>query len=111
MFMMPVELYKLKKTPSGRGLWTYMAAILHVTEMDKGKSFPLKKFLGNFKTHTDNGRIAKVAGGYQLTDIGIDYFNDRFSIGSRQHIDKAEVDIMIIGITKGMGSEEWLKIL
>jgi hypothetical protein len=79
-------LYKLTRTPNGRKLWTYMAAILEVTRMDQGATYPLKKFLGNFKTHLDSGRIVAVAGGFQLTPAGIDYFHDRYSQGSSQHI-------------------------
>lgn len=103
------RLYKLIKTPSGRKLWTYMAAIIEVSGMENGLTFPLKQFLKNFKTHIDNGRISRVAEGYQLTDIGIDYFRDRYNSGSRQHIDKSEVELMILGIT-GKGSDEWVLV-
>jgi hypothetical protein len=104
------QLYKLATTPSGRKLWTYMAAILEVTGMDQGRTFPLKKFLGNFKTHLDNGRISPVDGGYQLTQRGRDYFRDRYNSNSSQHIDRAEVEAMIRGITTGVGSDEWIAV-
>lgn len=99
-------LYKLKKTPSGRALWTYMAAILEVTEMDKGKAFPLNKFLGNFQTHLDNVRIVHASDGYQLTPKGMDYFKDRYSVGSQQHIERDMVEVMIGGIKTGGGAWE-----
>ena len=104
-------LYKLARTPNGKRLWTYMAAILEVTRMDQGTTYPLKKFLGNFKTHLDSGRIVPVAGGFQLTSAGIDYFHDRYSQGSSQHIERAEVDVMIRGITTGVGSDEWIELI
>jgi hypothetical protein len=104
------QLYKLTTTPSGRKLWTYMAAILEVTGMDQGQTFPLKKFLGNFKTHLDNGRISRVDDGYQLTPRGRDYFRDRYNPGNPQHIDRAEVKAMIRGITTGAGSDEWIAV-
>jgi hypothetical protein len=43
-------LHKLGKTPAGKALYTYFAAILQVTGMDQGKVYPLKKFLGNLVT-------------------------------------------------------------
>ena len=101
------QFYKLTKTPSGRELWTYMAAVLEATGMDKGKVYPLKKFLGNFKTHLDNGRVLRVDKGYQLTPIGIDYFQDRYSANSRQHIERSEVESMLKGIKTGLGSGDW----
>ena len=105
------HMYKLKATPSGRHLWTYMAAILEVTEMDQGKVFPLKKFFGNFKTHLDNGRIVRVEGGYQLTQTGKDYFLDRYSLGNPQHIERAEVESMIQGITGDLVTDEWIEVM
>jgi hypothetical protein len=102
--------YKLQVTPSGKKLWAYMAAILAVTGMAKGGVFPLNKFLGNFKTHLDSQRIVRVAGGYQLTSVGKDYFQDRFSPGSPQHIDRYEVDQMVRGINTGVGPEASVKI-
>jgi hypothetical protein len=104
------QLYKLSKTPSGKALWTYMAAILNATNMDKSQIYPLKKFLGNFKTHLDNDRIKLVQGGYQLTSKGKDYFQDRYSPGSPQHIDKSEVEIMIKGIVTGVGTGDWVAV-
>ena len=61
------QFYKLATTPRGRQLWIYMAAILEVTEMDQGKSFPLKRFLGNFQTHLAAGRIERVPEGFSYT--------------------------------------------
>lgn len=58
------QLYKLAITPSGRRLWTYMAAILVVTEMDQGKPFPLKRFLKNFQA--SSGCRANRAGARRL---------------------------------------------
>ena len=81
------QFYKLKKTPGGQKLWSYMAAILEVTGMDKGKVYPFNKFLRNFSTHLESGRIVRADGGYQLTPAGVDYFRDRYSPGSRQHIE------------------------
>ena len=103
------KLFKLKNTPSGRKLWTYMAAILEVTGMDKGNPYPLNKFFGNFKTHLDNGRILRVSEGYQLTPSGIEYFNDRYKAGNKQHIERAEVDTMKHFMIHG-DNDEWTKL-
>lgn len=105
------QLYKLKKTPNAPKLWSYMAAILEVTGMDKGKVFPLNKFLGNVRTHRESGRIVRASGGDQLTSAGVDYFRDRYSAGSPQHIERAEVETMIRGITSGVGADEWIKVV
>ncbi|WP_351074976.1 hypothetical protein [Shewanella sp. CAL98-MNA-CIBAN-0140] len=108
--MSSAQLYKLSKTPSGKALWTYMAAVLKATKMDKGQVYPLKKFLGNFKTHLDNNRVKLVEGGYQLTPKGIDYFQDRYNVASRQHINESEVEIMLKGILTGVGNDEWVAL-
>jgi hypothetical protein len=99
--------YKLKKTPNGHSLFTYMAAILEVTGMDKGNVFPLKKFLGNFSTHVSEGRIVKTEGGWKLSKKGIDYFQDRYNQGNPQYIIRSEVEFMIKGIQTGKVSGEW----
>ncbi|MGZ9899862.1 hypothetical protein [Shewanella gaetbuli] len=110
--MASIQLYKLKKTPSGKALWAYMAAILRVTKMDKGQVYPLKNFLTNFKTHIDNERICRVDGGFQLTPKGLDYFQDRYNADSRQHVTNFEVDMMARSITTGVGAgdDEWVAI-
>jgi len=101
-----MKLYKLKKTPAGKALFTYTAAILRVTGMDEGKVYPLKKFLGNFSGHDQAGRIRKASGGYELTPAGIDYFNDRYNPGSRQHVERSEVEAMVRLIRNG-GGPDW----
>ncbi|SER43300.1 MULTISPECIES: hypothetical protein [Pseudomonas] len=103
-------LYKLAVTPSGRRLWTYMAAILEVTEMDQGKPFPLKRFFGNFQTHLDNGRIEIVSEGYRLTQTGQDYFLSRYETESSQRIERAAVEQMIISIRSGVGEGDWVAV-
>ena len=108
--MSATQLFKLKTTPSGKRLWTYMAAILEVTGMIKGEAFPLNAFLGNFKTHLDAQRIMRSSDGYKLSQKGLDYFNDRYASGSPQHIDRAEVEQYMHGIQTGFGTEEWIKL-
>jgi hypothetical protein len=108
--MNSTQLYRLKTTPSGRKLWTYMAAVLEVTGMDQGNAYPLNKFLGNFRTHLDSQRIVRGPDGYRLTPAGQDYFKDRYSAGSPQHVDRAEVEQMIRGIKTGSGIDEWIKM-
>lgn len=102
--------FKLKTTPAGRKLWTYMAAILEVTDMINGATYPLNKFLGNFKTHLEAQRIERTPGGYKLSPKGQDYFSDRYNAGSPQHIDRAEVEQLIRGIKTGAGTDEWIKL-
>lgn len=108
--MSSVQLFKLKTTPSGKRLWTYMAAILEVTGMIRGEAYPLNKFLSNFKTHLEAQRIVRNPDGYKLSQKGQDYFNDRYNAGSPQHIDRAEVEQLIWGIKTGSGADEWIKL-
>ena len=103
------SLYKLRETPAGKSLYTYFAAILRVTGMDHGKVYPLKKFLGNFSGHVKAGRIQKVSGGYQLTPRGIDYFNDRYSPGNSQHVNRIDVEAVARMIRNG-GGPEWVPV-
>jgi hypothetical protein len=103
------SLFKLRKTPAGKALYTYTAAILRVTGMDQGKVYPLKKFLGNFSGHVNAGRIQKVSGGFQLTRAGIDYFNDRYNPGNRQHVNRSEVEAMSRLIRSG-GAPDWIHV-
>ncbi|GAD61328.1 hypothetical protein [Aquipseudomonas alcaligenes] len=104
------QLYKLAITPSGRRLWTYLAAILVVTEMDQGKPFQLRRFLKNFQTHLDGRRIERVPEGFRLTRIGQDYFQDRYRVGNPQHIERAEVERMISSIRTGRGEGDWVPL-
>ena len=94
-------MYRLEKTPAGRALFTYFAAVLIATEMDEGGVYPLKKFFGNFSGHEQAGRIEKAPGGYRLTRAGRDYFSDRFQPGNPQHVDRREVDAMVRLIRTG----------
>jgi hypothetical protein len=95
------RLYRLEKTPTGNALYTYFAAILIATGMDKGAAYPLKKFLKNFSGHEQAGRIEKASGGYRLTRAGRDYFADRFEPGSPQRVMRHEVDAMVRLIRTG----------
>ena len=45
----------------------------------------------------------------QLTAKGIDYFNDRYRPGNRQHIDRAEVEAMVRLICNG-GGPDWVPV-
>ena len=95
------KLYRLEQTPAGKALYTYFAAILIATGMDKGATYPLKKFLKNFSGHEQAGRIEKVPGGYRLTRVGRDYFADRYQFGNPQHVDRREVDAILRRIRTG----------
>ncbi len=102
------KLYKLKSTPSGKKLYTYMAAILEVTKMDIGKAYPLNDFFKNFQTHLKKGRIAAIGSGYVLTEKGMDYFRDRYNVGNKQKVERSEVDIIKKFITSvGSESLDW----
>jgi hypothetical protein len=103
------RLYRLEKTPAGNALYTYFAAILIATGMDKGATYPLKKFLKNFSGHEQAGRIEKTPGGYRLTRAGRDYFADRFEPGNPQRVMRNEVDAMVRLIRTG-GAPGWVPV-
>jgi hypothetical protein len=88
-------------TPSGKELFAYFAAILRVTGMDQGKTFPLKRFLGNFSGHTNAGRIERHKDGYRLTPSGLDYFRDRYRTGNPQRVHQADVEAYVQRILNG----------
>jgi hypothetical protein len=104
------RLYRLEKAPpAGNELWTYFAAILVVTGMDKGAVYPLKKFFKNLSGHEQAGRIEKATGGYRLTRVGRDYFADRFEAGNPQRVMRNEVDAMVRLIRTG-GAPGWVPV-
>ena len=103
------RLYRLEKTPAGSALYTYFAAILIATGMDKGAAYPLKKFLKNFSGHEQAGRIEKAPDGYRLTRAGRDYFADRFEPGNPQRVMRNEVDAMVRVIRTG-GAPGWVAV-
>lgn len=104
------RLYRLETTPPpGNPLWTYFAAILIVTGMDRGAVYPLKKFFKNFSTHEQAGRIERAPGGYRLTRAGLKYFADRFEAGSPQRVMCNEVDAMVRLIRTGQ-APGWVPI-
>ena len=105
------QFYKLATTPRGRQLWIYMAAILEVTEMDRGKSFPLNRFLGNFQTHLAAGRIERVPEGFRLTLSGLSYFQDRYRVGNPQYVERAAVERMICSLRTGCGDGDWVRLI
>ncbi|RMT36518.1 hypothetical protein ALP50_101846 [Pseudomonas syringae pv. spinaceae] len=104
------SLHRLAVMPAGRRLWTYMAAILEITEMNQGKPFPLKRFMVNFQTHLDGGRIESGPDGYRLTRIGQEYFQARYQAGNPQRVERAAVEQMIICIRSGVGEGEWITL-
>ena len=103
------RLYRLERTPTGRALYAYFAAILSVTGMDKGAVYPLRKFLKNFSGHEQAGRIAKAPGGYRLTRSGMDYFADRYRPGNPQSISRGEVEAMVRLFRSG-GAAGWVPV-
>jgi hypothetical protein len=103
-------LYRLDDTPSGKDLYAYFAAILQVTGMDRGESFPLKKFMRNFSGHEGAGRIINAgSGNFRLSETGIQYFRDRFQPGNPQHITQGEVDRFKQCIRRG-GGQGWSRV-
>ncbi len=98
------RLCRLGKTPSGKALYTYFAAILIATGTDKETTYPLKKFLKNFSDHEQAGRIEKVPGGHRLTRAGRDYLADRYQFSNPQHVDRREVDAMLRLIRTGQAA-------
>jgi hypothetical protein len=77
--------------------------------MDQGKTYPLKRFLGNFSGHLKAGRIEPNEGDYRLTNAGMDYFRDRYRAGNRQGVNETDVQVYMNNLLNGGAGWESVK--
>ena len=65
---------------NSREMRAYMQAILEATGMMAGERFDISKFMRNFKTHLDCGRLQKHSDEtYSLSESGREYFISRLT--------------------------------
>ena len=99
--------YRLKVTPTMPALSTYFAGILIATGMDNGGAFPLKRFLSNFSSHTESGRIIRSGTGYKLTPAGHAYFEARYQPGNKYFVNRSAAQELARHIVNGDGGPAW----
>jgi hypothetical protein len=92
----------------------YMQAILEVTGLMAGERYEISKFMTNYKTHLENGRLQKHSdGNYSLSEAGRLYFISRLTdtpVTKGQITSREEVVEMIRGITADTPEVDWQPI-
>lgn len=102
---------------NSREMRAYMAAILEVTGMMAGQSFPIDRFMDNYRTHLrsktnfPHATIVKLPGGsYALTPEGKAFFSSRFTPNpaiAGQKVSRSEVIEMIRRIVALCPEDGW----
>lgn len=99
---------------NSRDMRAYMQAILEVTGLMAGERYEISKFMKNYKTHLDNGRLQKHGDGtYSLSEAGRRYFISRLTdtpVTKGQLTSREEVVEMIRGITADTPEVGWQPI-
>ena len=108
-----VVLNKMIALPAAnsRDMRAYMQAILEVTGLMAGECFDLSRFMGNYRTHIESGRLEKHGNGqYSLSSKGRQYFASRLTSDPEvkgQDISRAEVIRMVREITAVSAGPGW----
>lgn len=99
---------------NSRDMRAYMQAILEATGLMAGERFDISRFMQNYRTHLETGRLQKHSdGSYSLSELGRQYFISRFTddpIVKGQHVSRAEVLEMLNKITADHPLEGWTSI-
>ena len=92
----------------------YMQAILEATGLMAGESFDISRFMGNYRTHIEAGRLLKHSSGqYSLSEVGRKYFISRLSdtpVTTGQLVSRDEVIHMLCLVTAKQSAEGWQPI-
>ena len=92
----------------------YMQAILEVTGLLAGERFDISRFMRNYRTHLDTGRLQKHSdGSYSLTESGRQYFISRLTddpVVKGQLVGRAEVVEILHKITTSRPTDGWRPI-
>jgi hypothetical protein len=92
----------------------YMQAILEATGLMAGERFNISRFMRNYRTHLDAGRLQKHGdGSYSLSELGRLYFISRLTddpVVKGQLVSRAEVVEMLRKITLDCPAEGWVAI-
>lgn len=109
-------LNKMMKPPAAntRDMRAYMQAILEATGLMAGERFDISRFMGNYRTHIEAGRLVKHGGGqYSLSDGGREYFISRLTdepVVTGQLVSRDEVIRMLRLVTAKQPAEGWQSI-
>ncbi len=92
----------------------YMQAILEATGLMAGERFDISRFMRNYRTHLEAGRLQKYSdGSYSLSESGRQYFISRLTddpVVNGQHVSRAEVVEMLHKITANSPADGWTPI-
>lgn len=92
----------------------YMQAILEATGLLAGERFDISRFMGNYRTHVELGRLVRhSAGAYSLSEEGRQYFTSRLTeepVVKGQLVSRAEVVEMLSKITADQPAPGWCPI-
>jgi hypothetical protein len=91
-----------------------MQAILEATGLMAGEQFDISRFMRNYRTHLEAGRLQKHSdGSYSLSESGRQYFISRLTeepVVKGQLVSRAEVIEMIHKITANRPVDGWTPI-
>ena len=109
-------LNKLRVPPpaNSRSMRAYMQAILEATGLLAGERFDISRFMGNYRTHIESGRLQRHSDGkYSLSEEGRRYFVSRLTdepVTKGQLVSRAEVVEMLNKIIADHPGSEWTPI-
>lgn len=109
-------LNRMIKPPASntRDMRAYMQAILETTGLMAGERFDISRFMRNYKTHLDSGRLVMHRdGSYSLSEEGRQYFISRLTddpVVKGQVVSREEVLEKLHEITADHPSEGWIGI-
>ncbi|MQM32101.1 MAG: hypothetical protein CRU78_16960 [Candidatus Accumulibacter phosphatis] len=99
---------------NSRYMRAYMQAILEATGLMAGERFDISRFMRNYRTHIEAGRLLKHDdGSYSLSDVGRQYFIRRLTddpVVKGQLVSRAEVVEMLRNITADRAVDGWIPI-
>jgi hypothetical protein len=99
---------------NSRDMRAYMQAILEATGLMAGERFDISRFMRNYRTHLEAGRLQKHSdGSYSLSEPGRQYFISRLTddpVVKGQLVSRAEVVEMLHKITADHPAEGWTSI-
>lgn len=109
-------LNKMNNPPpaNSRDMRAYMQAILEATGLMAGERFDISRFMRNYRTHIEAGRLLKHRdGSYSLSEAGRQYFISRLTndpVVKGQLVSRSEVVEMLHRITADQPPEGWMPI-
>lgn len=99
---------------NSRAMRAYMQAILEATGLLAGERFDISRFMANYRTHLQSGRLLRHRDGdYSLSEEGRLYFTSRLTeepVTSGQLVNRSEVIEMLSKITANQPAPGWCQI-